>query len=357
MFIITIRKFNQNVNFILYFEFTRKLIRGINFFIMNMKLKVLEIIEENKGHFISGEDIARSLAITRAAVWKNIKELQNLGYVIQAVPHKGYSLANFNDVLSKESIEKNLLNNSKISEVIYLDSIDSTNNYAKKNSFEHGTLIVAGQQTAGRGRFGHTFESPPRGGLYMSLVLRPRIEISKFQMITIADAVAVCLAIEDLYEGSKENLKIKWVNDVFFHDKKIAGILTEAVTNFESGEIERVVTGIGVNVSTKSFNNEIAGSIFDDKSEFLFSRSQLCARIADYIMNFAEDLSSPQLINLYRQRSLLKSGSKITYMKDNEKFSATVKAIDDLGGLMIINDDGKEEILRSGEVNTVRSEK
>ena len=320
-----------------------------------MNIKVLEILEENKGKFISGEDIARSLAITRAAVWKNIKELQNLGYVIQAVPNKGYSLANFNDVLSKESIEKNLLPNSKVSEVIYLDSIDSTNNYAKKHSFDNGTLIVAGQQTAGRGRFGHTFESPPRGGLYMSLVLRPKIEISKFQMITIADAVAVCLAIEDLYQDAE--LKIKWVNDVFFHGKKIAGILTEAVTNFESGEIESVVTGIGVNVSTKSFNNEIAGSIFDDKSEFLFSRSQLCARIADYIMKFAEDLSSPELINLYRQRSLLKSGSKITYMKDNEKFSATVKAIDDLGGLVIVNEHGQEEILRSGEVNTIRNDK
>ena len=329
---------------------------------MNMKLKILEILEEYKGRFISGEFIAHSLAITRAAVWKNIKELKRSGYIIQATPHKGYALASFNDVLSKENIKKNLSDYSKVSEVIYLDSIDSTNNYAKKHSFEHGTLIVAGQQTAGRGRFGHTFESPPLGGLYMSLVLRPKIEISKFQMITIADAVAVCLAIEDLYDDSKGKLKIKWVNDIFFKNKKISGILTEAVTNFESGEIDSVVTGIGVNVSTKNFNNEIAGSIFDSYGEFLFSRSQLCARIADYVMNFAEDLSSPasgasaELINLYRQRSLLKLGSKITYMKDNEKFRATVKSIDDLGGLVIINEKGQEEILRSGEVNTVREE-
>jgi len=320
-----------------------------------MKNKILEILEANKGEFISGEQIARSLDITRAAVWKNINELKNRGYQIQSVTNKGYKLEIFNDVLSKDGIAKNLSANSKISEIICLDTIDSTNNYAKKNSFSHGTLIAANEQTSGRGRSGHNFESPAGTGLYMSLVLRPKIEISKFQMITIADAVAVCLAVEDLYKNSHEKLKIKWVNDVFFRGKKISGILTEAVTNFESGEIESVVTGIGVNVKTQNFNNDIAGSIFNDDEKILFSRSELCARIADYIMDFAEDLADPKLINLYRQRSLLQSGSKITYMKDNTKFSAEVKNIDDLGGLVIINDSGGEEILRSGEVNTVRN--
>ena len=323
-----------------------------------MKSKVLEILEKHKGEFVSGEFIANSLAITRAAVWKNIKELKQNGYIIHAEPHKGYILSNFSDVISRENIKKNLQENSKISEIIYLNSIDSTNNYAKKNSFAHGTLIVAGEQTAGRGRFGHTFESPARGGLYMSLVLRPKIEISRFQMITIADAVAVCLAIEDLYKESKEKLKIKWVNDVFFHEKKISGILTEAVTNFESGEIDSIVTGIGVNVSTKKFTpaaSEIAGSIFNSEEEFLFSRSELCAKIADYIMDFSENLGSKDLINLYRQRSLLKPGSKINYIRTGEKFNATVKGIDDNGGLVIINENGIEEILRSGEVNTIRN--
>jgi len=321
-----------------------------------MKNKILEILERNKGEFISGEEIARSLAITRAAVWKNIRELKNKGHKIQSITNKGYKLENFNDVLSKDGIKKNLSANSKISEIICLDTIDSTNNFAKKNNFSHGTLIAANEQTAGRGRYGHNFESPAGTGLYMSLVLKPKIEIEKFQMITIADAVAVCLAVEDLYEDSKNKLKIKWVNDVFFKNKKITGILTEAVTNFESGEIESVVTGIGVNVSTKNFENEIAGSIFEDEKEFLFTRNELCAKIADYVMNFAEDLSSPDLINAYRQRSLLKHSDKITFIKDGEKFSACVNFIDDNGGLVIINEKGQEEILRSGEVNTIRNE-
>ena len=339
-------------------EFTVMKIRDINFSIMkNTKTEILELLEKNRNEFVSGEFIAESLGITRAAVWKNIKGLKSGGHKIHAEPHNGYSLSGLSDVLSKDGIKKYLAEDTKISNVIYLETVDSTNNYAKKHPLPHGTLIAANEQTAGRGRYGHSFESPAGTGLYMSLVLKPEIEISKFQMITIADAVAVCLAIEDLYADSKSRIKIKWVNDVFFNSKKITGILTEAVTNFESGEIESVITGIGVNVSTKKFTQtagEFAGSIFGTDDEILFSRNELCAKIADYVMNFAENLSSPDLIDAYRERSLLKRGEKITYMKDGEKLSATVKSIDDSGGLVIKTKSGVEETLRSGEVHSVR---
>ena len=324
-----------------------------------MKWKILELLENHSGEFISGENIASSLGITRAAVWKSVKSLQNEGYKIQAVKNRGYSLLIDESKLSRNRIAKNLSQNSKIIDIICLDSVDSTNNYARElatSGASHGTLVAADRQTAGKGRYGHTFESPAGTGLYMSLVLKPKVEISKFQMITIADAVAVCRAIEDLYGESKGELKIKWVNDIFFHGKKITGILTEAVTNFESGEIESVVTGIGVNVSTQKFNDagDIAGSIFGDGEE-IFSRNELCAKIADYVMSFAENLDAPELIEAYRERSLLKSGEKISYMKNDEIFTATVKAIDDSGGLVILNEKGEEEILRSGEVSTVRA--
>lgn len=326
---------------------------------MKIHNKILKILGDNKGEYVSGEELANSCGVTRAYIWKVIKILREQGYKINAATNKGYSLEIFNDVLSVDEIKKNLSHNSKISRVICLDSVDSTNNYAKNlalNGATHGTLITSNEQTAGRGRRGHFFESPAGTGLYMSLILRPSVDISQFQMITIADAVAVCLAIEDLYKGSKGQLKIKWVNDIFFHEKKITGILTEAVTNFESGEIESVVTGIGINISTKNFSEQAgitAGSIFSD-GEFLFSRSELCARIADYVMDFAENLSDKKLINAYRERSLL-TGKKITFMKNNEEHSAFVEGIDDTGGLMIINEDGGKEILRSGEVFSVRS--
>ena len=326
----------------------------------NIKTKILAMLENHKNAYVSGEEIGNSFGVTRATVWKVVDDLRSEGYMISAANNKGYMMANFNDVLSKDNIEKNLADNTKIYRVICLDSVDSTNNYAKQLAMKgasHGTLIAANQQTAGRGRYGHHFESPPGTGLYMSLILRPSVDISQFQFITIADAVAVCLAIEDLYPGSKDEIKIKWVNDIFFRGKKITGILTEAVTNIESGEIESVVTGIGINVSTTHFTEEagsIAGAIFED-GNFLFTRSELCARIADYVMDFAENLRNKKLINAYRERSLL-TGKNITYMKDGEKFSAKVEGIDDSGGLMIINKNATKDILRSGEVNTIRND-
>ena len=257
----------------------------------------------------------------------------------------------------RDKIISKLKCNSKISEVLYFDTIDSTNTYAKKisSSSKHGTLIMADKQTQGRGRSGHNFESPSKTGLYMTLILKPEIEISKFQMITIADAVAVCLAIEDLYGASKDKLKIKWVNDVLFRGKKISGILTEAVNN-SKGEVESVITGIGINISTQKFHGDFnAGAIFDEGEKISFEREELCARIADYIMDFSENLDDPKLIEEYRKRSIL-TGKNISYMRYNKKYLAKVLGIDDLGGLEIQNQDGNKEILRSGEVFMIRPE-
>ena len=319
-----------------------------------MKEKILNALEHNRGKFISGEKLAEDFNVTRAAVWKAISSLRKEGHKIKAVTNKGYRLEKFSDVLTKEGIIANLKSDTKISEVLCFDTINSTNTYAKTlalSGAEHGTLIAANHQTEGRGRSGHSFESPAGTGLYMTLILRPKIEMSKFQMITVADAVAVCKAIEDL--SNIEDLKIKWVNDVYLRGKKITGILTEAVTNFENGEIESVITGIGINVSTKKFHGDFsAGAIFEN-DKILFGRDELCAKIADYIMDMAENLNAPEIIKSYRERSML-TGKNITYMKNNEKLSAKVEGIDDFGGLEIVNYEGEREILRSGEVFMVR---
>ena len=324
-----------------------------------MKTKILYMLENNRGKFVSGETIAKSFGVTRAAVWKAINSLRKDGHKIKAVTKNGYMLENFSDVLSVSGISSHLKPDTKISNVIFFDTVNSTNTYAKKLALsggKHGTLIAANHQIEGRGRHGHSFESPAGTGLYMTLILRPNVEISRFQMITIAAAVAVCLAIEDLYSDSKGDVKIKWVNDVFFKGKKITGILTEAVTNFESGEIESVVTGIGINVSTQKFTEEVAnlaGSIFSGDDEILFGRDELCARVADYLMDFAENLNTPSIINAYRERSLL-TDEDITYMKNETQHAGHVIRIDDFGGLVIRNENNEEEILRAGEVFMVR---
>ena len=328
-----------------------------------MKQKILNMLEAHIGQYISGEELADIFNVSRAAIWKTIDSLRKEGHVIQSRTNKGYMLENFSDILTQQGITSHLKHDSLIKKVICFDEIDSTNNYAKKlimsnghDSNLHGTLIAANYQSSGRGRLGHSFESPAGTGLYMSIILKPEnIKAANFQFITIADAVSVCLAIEDLYPELEGALKIKWVNDIYLDNKKITGILTEAVTSFESGEIESIVTGIGINVSTKKFaGNYNAGSIFPD-GKIKFTRNELCARIADYIMNFAEDLNSTQsdLIDEYRKRSLL-INQDITYIKDGETLTAHVLGISSDGGLEIINQFGIQETLRSGEVNTIR---
>ena len=321
-----------------------------------MKIKILRALKSHQGDYVSGEEIAQSLGVSRAAVWKGIASLRKEGYKISASTKKGYLLEKFSDVLSEKGILANLRPDTKVSQVFYLSKTDSTNNYAKRLAVEggaNGTLVVANCQTSGRGRHGHSFESPAGTGLYMSLIIRPKYDVEKFQMITIADAVAVCLAIEDLYPEAKGALGIKWVNDVLMRGRKICGILTEAVTGFESGEVESVVTGIGINVSTKEFDNAgTAGSIFVNEP-VIFGRDELCARVADYVMTFAENLNDPSIMQAYRERDIL-TGHDITFMKDDEKCYGHVEGIDDNGGLIIKNKSGEIETLRSGEVFMIR---
>lgn len=318
-----------------------------------MKQEILNILESRRGEYISGEELAENFMVSRAAIWKVIDSLRREGHVIQSRTNKGYMLEKFSDILTEQGIISHLRQNTLIKRVICVDEIDSTNNYAKRlinNQAVHGTLIAANHQTSGRGRLGHSFDSPAGTGLYMSIILKPE---KNFQLITIAAAVSVCLAIKSLCPGLDGELKIKWVNDIFLHDRKISGILTEAITSLESGEIENIVTGIGINVSTRKFAGDYsAGSIFPD-GVIRFSRNELCARVADYLAGFAEDLTQPLIIREYRARSLL-INQDITYIKNNETLTGHVTGISSDGGLEIINQLGKKETLRSGEVNTIR---
>ena len=324
-----------------------------------MRTKILHTLELHRGEFISGEDLAEAFGVSRAAVWKAVEGLREEGHKITAITNRGYCLENFSDILTAKGIKSHLKANSQVRRVICLSETDSTNNYAKRlavNGESHGTLIAANHQTSGRGRRGHNFESPAGKGLYMSLILRPNYDAEKFQMITVADAVAVCLAVEDLYKDTRGTLGIKWVNDVYMRGKKICGILTEALTGFESGEIESVITGIGINVSHWNFPESAgnAGSIFEDDN-MIFGRDELCARVADYVMTFAENLDDPEIISEYRRRSIL-TGHDVSFMKGERKCYGHVEGIDDSGGLVVRNDAGEIETLRSGEVFMIRDE-
>lgn len=300
----------------------------------------------NCGDYISGEALAAKFGKSRAAVWKAVKALSKDGYKIDAVTNRGYRLAQDSDIVSAESIKTWLACDA---DVIYYPTTDSTNNACKRLLADEKTgmfLVAAGTQTAGRGRQGKSFYSPASTGVYFSLVIRPHSALKNVVTATTAAAVAVCRAIEQLTDRKPQ---IKWVNDVYLDGKKICGILTEAITNFEEGIVDSVIIGIGINVMTSDFPEEVdcAGSL--DAS---VNKSKLIAYVTNELVKIAlGDYKS--FIDYYRSHSMV-LGEKIKFIQNGIVTYAKAVSIDSTGGLEVELDDGSRKILRSGEISIRR---
>lgn len=323
---------------------------------LTTKENILGFLEENRGRALSGATIAKSLDITRAAVWKAIEELRKEGHAIEAVTNRGYSLSESSDLLSVEGI---LLHSEGLpisrEQIHIYKSIDSTNQIGKKMAVEgapHGSVFLSEEQTEGRGRRGRNFFSPKGSGLYMSIVLRPEGTASEAVLTTSAAAVAVARALSSL---SGIDAKIKWVNDIYVNGKKVCGILTEAVSDFESGSIEALVLGIGINVSTteEAFPADVrnvAGSLSNGKPEKL-SRNVLAAAVLREVFAIAAKPRAEDFMEEYRSRCFL-LGQEITVLPGGkESYEAKAIAIDDSGALIVEMNDGKTQTLNSGEVS------
>lgn len=320
---------------------------------MSVKNEILHILESNKGSNISGQELADILSVSRTAVWKAINLLKEEGYPIEAASNKGYSLSVSSDFLSSEGIRLFLNEEYKNIPITVYKTIESTNSEAKLlavQNAEHGTIVVSEEQTKGRGRFGRDFFSPSDSGIYMSIILKPKLNMENAVLITTAAAVAICDAIEKF---TNKVSRIKWVNDIFIGDRKVCGILTEAVTNFESGMMESVIVGIGINVKTKNEDfplelQDTAGSIFNDDDTFI--RNQLAAEIINNVLKISMTLEDKSFMQIYKERSLI-LGEQILYKKNNNWYEGQALDIDDFGGLVVYTSDGQKITLNSGEVS------
>lgn len=323
---------------------------------MRLKNKIIEILEKNRECSISGQELADKLSVSRTAVWKTIQSLEKDGYIVDASTNKGYKLNENSDIISYEGIKIFLSEKYKKFTVQIYKILDSTNTYAKKiiiDGAKHGTIIIANEQKAGRGRFGRTFFSPADTGIYLSIILKPQKKISDTSLITIAAAVAVCDTIK---KTTCSEPKIKWVNDIFLNGKKICGILTEAVSDFESGIVESAVTGIGINIKTaeERFPEDLkrtASSLFPEN----ISRNQIIAELINNFFELYENLSDKNLIERYKEYSLV-LGKEITYFKDDKTQTGTAVDINENGNLIIKDKNKKTSVLESGEV-TLNSKK
>ena len=321
---------------------------------MTLKEQVLYELELNRGKNISGTALAEKLYVSRGAIWKAVKSLRNDGYEINAVTNKGYSLSENSSMLSKTGIIPFL--NEKTKNRITLDirsSVTSTNTVLKEiahNGVKEGYVLISEQQTAGKGRMGRSFYSPNGTGIYMSVLLRPKMTIEDSLLITTSTAVAVSKAIENLCD---KKAKIKWVNDIFVDEKKVCGILTESSLDFESGRLEYAVVGIGVNISTPKdgFPDEIkntAGGFLDKVKGNV--RCRLIAEILNELTGQMENLSSKYYLNEYKKRSFL-IGRQITVIKPSGNKTAKAIGIDDNVRLVVEYKDKTVEHLSSGEVS------
>jgi len=322
---------------------------------MSSKKYVLALLESKRNQSISGEYIAEQLNVSRNAVWKAIRELRNDGYKIRAVTNKGYCLCEDNDILSVEGMLP-YLSQEKISEKIFIyDCLESTNKTAKEMAIsdaEHGTVIIADSQTAGKGRYGRTFHSPPNHGLYMSLIIKPtQYRFSTPTLITAFSAVTVCEAIEAI---SDKRPKIKWVNDIFLNGKKICGISAEAITDFESGNTQWIVVGIGVNYSTPAtdFPEElryIAGSVFGSDTPPT-TRNHLAAEILNRFLTQVNQQDEKVMLEKYRQRMFM-LGKTILVSGTAEPYEAIAEDVDSNGHLVVKKADGEILSLSAGEIS------
>ena len=322
---------------------------------MNTKKRILALLESKRGQNISGEHIAEQFNVSRNAVWKAIKELEKDGYRIKAVTNKGYCLCENNDILSVQGMLP-FLSQEKIPDRIHVYlSLESTNKTAKEMAIsgaEHGTVIVADCQTAGKGRYGRNFYSPPGHGIYMSFILHPaQLWFSTLTLVTSFAAVSVCEAIEAV---SEKKPQIKWVNDIFLDEKKICGILTEAVMDFESGNAHWIVVGIGINFSTPIMNfpedlRQTAGAVFAD-GNLAVTRNRLTGEIINRMMTPESQCSEKEMLDKYKKR-LMMLGKNILITGAGQSYEATAVDIDDIGRLVVKKNDGKILSLSAGEIS------
>lgn len=321
---------------------------------MAVKNQVLELFESNKGIYFSGEELAQKLSVSRTAVWKAVKVLRADGYSIDAVPNKGYCLSEKTDIPSPQGIQKYLLPVCKAVNVQVMPVVSSTMTVVREKAAAgepEGYIVLANEQTEGRGRRGRSFESPGGSGIYMSLLLRPVHYTSEQAVrITTIAAVAMCEAIEEVIDKTAQ---IKWVNDIFIQDKKVCGILTEASIDMESGLLKYAIMGIGINVYPPQGGfpedlKQIAGALSDTPQSDL--KNRLAAGFINHFMTYYSALDRVNYTEAYRKRSMA-TGRQVQVLSGTQTRKALVLGIDDDCQLLVRYEDGTEATLSSGEIS------
>ena len=322
---------------------------------------ILLKLKEKAPGYVSGAELGKAFGITRTAVWKYINQLKEEGYVIESSSKKGYKLASIPDILNKREVISYIKTEFLGKEIYYFDTIDSTNNYAKKiaeDGCEEGTVVISDCQIAGKGRRGREWASLAGKGIYMSVVLKPLLEPSQMQLITLAASVAVA---EALKEQTGMDLGIKWPNDIILDARKLCGILTEMTC--ETDKINYVILGLGVNVNQdmEDFPADLRDKAVSLKAgckqltgeNKTFNRAKIIASILLHIEKYYKMLQSglnEEIIDKWRLHSIT-LGKQIMCSDSRGSYLCIAEDITEDGHLVVKCEDGSVRELLSGEVS------
>lgn len=323
---------------------------------LTTKYQILQLLEQSDGRLLSGGEIAERLSISRTAVWKQISALQQEGYQITAEPSKGYLLSD-SDVISEYEIRKRLQTHTLGQVLRYFPVIDSTNTYAKNApDLPDGAVVVASQQTNGIGRLSRKFYSPEKAGVYLSILLRPQmIAMADISTVTLLAAVAVVDTVEQL-TGIRP--RIKWTNDVYMNRRKICGILTEASIEGESGRIQNIIVGIGINLfqNYEDFDpsiREIAGSVLSETGKRIHPADYAAALVKNFEKYYVDGQfpkNKKEFLQIYRD-ALFFLGETVQVVSFKETYPAVAVDINEQGELVVRREDGSLVALNSGEIS------
>ena len=307
-------------------------------------LKVLRFLKIHNTEYLSGQDLSDVLRISRVAVWKQIKKIQALGYTVESKQKEGYKLTKNSDLLLPWEIVLGLETKVLGQQAYYFDSVDSTQNEAMKmvnESKKEGIIIIAEKQTGGRGRSGRKWISP-KGGIWFSIILHPKFDISNTTLFPIASSLALSIAIQKTCKVSTE---LKWPNDLTIKGKKLAGMLIDA--SFESNKIENLVLGVGINfnVNVKEIENELkktpnfygVSSLNDQKNKS--THIELIQSFLLELEKVYEELNKNQIKKTIAEWTKRSStiGKKVEMNTLDGKITGKAIKIDEDGGLIIKN--------------------
>ncbi len=318
-----------------------------------MKEEILRLLR-SADSYISGQELCNRFGVSRTAVWKAINQLKEAGYEIEAQQNKGYKLMAAPDLMTEAEIKSLMHTEWVAKEVLYFDTIDSTNTKAQElaeKGYPSGTLVVADKQESGKGRRGRSWVSPSGTGIFMTLMIKPDINPNNASMLTLVAALAVAKAITSV---TGEEAMIKWPNDIVVNGKKVCGILTEMNAQFDY--INHIVVGIGINVHNESFPEEIsqmASSLMIEAGGKRFHRAQIIAETMSYFEQYYDTfLKTQDLSALVREYDelLVNRNKSVRVLDPKEPFDGKAMGITSKGELIVDTWESRK-LVSSGEVS------